>query len=286
MAVLLKQLAPENRDYMGLSDSGFSVFPGCMTSIEIPMVQGKFNLGLEDKKLREKFEKHFEVKFDSPEGIEFLSNYTIHISHDVQAFDPRNNVEHEFQLHVLKANKGFGLVSFSDDDNSDNVVNTYKFVVTDDTQELQTRVTRKEVKMAATSELSNLYNSNTSRLVLIAKFLFPASSAIGNNKALAFDKLDDFIAENNKNCQKFLDVLKLDPEYLDTVVKVKMAIHTGIIRPGQDGVFTLFANGTKLGRNEEEVIQFCLLPSNKDIVGYGTKDDFPYSITAQLKDKL
>ena len=44
-------------------------------------------------------------------------------------------------------------------------------------------------------------------------------------------------------------------------------------------------SGTVLGRSEEEVIQFCLNPSNIDIVGTGGKTDAPSSLTSQLNDK-
>ena len=98
-------------------------------------------------------------------------------------------------------------------------------------------------------------------------------------------RLEEFISKNTNNAEKFLEVVKLEPEYLETVVKVKEAIFRGIIRVGVDGKYILSMSGTVLGRSEEEVIQFCLNPSNIDIVGTGGKTDTPSSLTSQLNDK-
>lgn len=285
MAILMKQMKPRpDVDLMGLEKEGMSVFPGCDTTMEIPIVNGKPNIGLDgkdNKALRDKFENHFGVKFDTPEGLNFLYNYELKISHDVSAYDPRN-LDHAFDLHVLRANNGMGFIAVDDAAIEKSPVNSFRFKLTDETTEQVDKVNARQIKYSATTVVSNLYSSNPERLILLAKYIFPAGSGIGTNKLVAFDKLSDYLEQSSKNCQDFITVTKIDVEHINTVVLVKEAIYRNIIRQ-TNGQFVLHSTQTPLGRNEEEVIKFCSNPSNKDIVGYGLKDDLPTSISAQLK---
>lgn len=288
MSVVLKQIAPDtNENLMGLENYGYSVFPGCSTGFEIPMVNGQYNIGLKDKKdkeKKEKFEKFFGVEFDSERGRDFLSNYELTFKHDIESFEPDKNLKHEFDLHLLKVNNGMGIIAVYDDAINEAPVNHFKFKLTDENRDLEETVTKKMITTKAVTKLGELFESTTNRIVLIAKYVYPSGSGIAN-KNLAFSKLEEFITKSTNNAEKFLEIVKLEPEYLDTVVKVKDAIFRGIIRIGQDGRYLLAMSGTILGRSEEEVIQFCLNPANQDIVGMGTKDDKPSSLTSQLKDK-
>lgn len=285
MAILMKQVKPQpGVELMGLEKEDMSVFPGCNTTMEIPIVNGRPNIGLDGKDskgLRDKFENHFGVKFDTPEGLNFLYNYEMTVSHDVSAYDPRN-LDHAFDLHILKVNNGMGIIAVDDAAIERSPVNTFRFKLTDEMTEQTDKVNARQVKYAATTVVSTLYDSNPERLILLAKYIFPAGSGIGNNKLAAFEKISDYLEQNSKNCQSFMTVTKTDVEHINTVVLVKEAIYRNIIRQS-NGQYVLYATQTPLGRNEEEVIKFCSNPNNKDIVGYGLKDDLPTSISAQLK---
>jgi hypothetical protein len=288
MATILQQIAPSPGEHlMGLEKLGMSVFPDCMTSFQIPLKHGKYNIGLDGKEnqaLRKQFENYFNVEFDSPAGQEWLGDYQINISHEMMAFDPKR-IEDRFTLHVLRVNDGMSIVAMNSQVRENAIVDNYKWAISDEHQELETRVNKKEIKINAYRELGNLNDANNNRLILIAKYLFPNGSGVGQSKTLAFDKLEDFINnKNTDNAQKFLTVLKLDVEYMDTVVKIKESMFKNIIRMGADGQYVLYASGTKLGRNEEEVITYCTNPANRDLVGYGDKDDLPYSLSALLKE--
>lgn len=285
MALLMRQIAPDpDVELMGLQKEGMSVFPGCSTSMQIPFINGRFNLGLEgtdNKKLKEKFENHFGVKFDSKEGEEWLGKYEIKIDHDITAYDQRN-LDCLFDLQVLKSNGGMGIVATSDVAIEESPMNNFKFILVDENAELEDTVKKRAQKFTAITELNTLNNSNTNRMLMIAKYIFDIGSGVGSNKNVAFNKLADYIEKNVKQAEQFLNVMKIDPEYLLTVVKIKEAIYRNIIRY-TNGQYVLYATMTPLGRNEEEVIKFCSNPNNKDIVGYGLKDDLPTSISAQLK---
>lgn len=282
MALLLKQKKP-NQDIslMGLEKLDLSVFPGCMTTMEIPIVNNRYNIGLDDKKERSKYEKFFGVEFDSPEGQEFLSNYEIKISHDVSAYDPRNPKD-AFDLHILKVNGGMGVVALSEQALEESPIDTFKFVITDEYAEVEERVRGKEVKTQAIVELGKLNDNKSNRIILIAKYIFGITGQTLTNKQIAFDKLYDYIDNNIKNASNFLTVCRIDVTHLNAVVKVKEAINRNIIR-FNNGQFVLYATQTPLGRTESDVIDFCTNPVNIDIMGAGLKDDSPTSITFQLK---
>jgi len=283
MSALLKQISPDRNDtLMGLEEIGLSVFPGCETVMEIPMINGKFNIG-SNQEMLEKFEKHFGVTFDGPDGQKFLSEYRIVINHDIMSFDYKNP-EHEFILYILKVNNGMGLVAMDEIAIENSPINTFKFLLSDENKDLNSRIAKKELKLTAYNRLNEMNDTKGLRMINIAKYLFPESSGIGNNKQVAFDKLEEYISQNHENMEKFLEATRLDQEYVDTVIKVKEAMYRNIIRRGVDGAYVLHATQTKLGRNQDEVIQYCLSPENKDIVGYGMDSDLPYSLSTQLKN--
>lgn len=283
MSITIKQLKSDPQDpLLGLEREGLSVFPGCDTIFEIPIIKGKPHIQLEGEE-REKFEKFFNMKFDSPEGEQWLRDYNIKINHDLTALDPKN-VEHQFILHVLKANNGMGIIAVNEQVIEDAPINTFKFIVSDEERELDQVVSKKEIKMRAYKELSNLYESDTKRLVTLSKFMFPINSGIGDSKQLAFNKIEEYISSNNTNAEHFLRVTKMDYEYIATHVKIKTAILKNIIRMGSDNQYFLYSANVKLGRTEEEVVAFLSDPQNIDLLGYDTVDDLPYSVSAQLKN--
>lgn len=283
-SIILKQRVPEHTpDLMGLSQVGLSVFPGCTTTLEIPIVNNKFNIGLDgpdNQQLKEKFEKYFGVEFDSPEGREWLNNYEVTVEHDVTAYDP-NNLKDLFDLHILKVNKGMGIVATSDLDIEETANDTYKFILQDERRELERRVQKKEQLTVATLELAKLHEGNTKRLILIAKYLFNIAAGIGDNKSMAFEKLFDFINQSTENCKIFLNTLRIEPAHMELVVKVREGIHRNIIR-SSNGQYILYATQTPLGRNEEEIIAFLSDPKNEDLLGLGLPDDSPTSLTSLL----
>lgn len=284
MSVTIKQIPPEpGTNLMGLEQYGFSVFPGCSTSFEIPWINGRPNIGLEEKKdkdKREKFENFWGVKFDSEEGRKFLSEYEIKLNHDINAFDPDNNIRDAWNLHLLQVNQGIGIVAVNDDVINEVAVNNFRFKISDDNRDLEQEVSKKTTLAKASSELLKLFESSSNRVVLLAKYIFPAGSGI-STKNQAYSRLDQYI-KGVKDAEKFLNALKLEPEYIDIVVKVKEAIFRGIIRVNNDGRYMIQMSGTILGRTEEEVVNYCLNPANADIVGTGGKTDSPSSLTSLL----
>lgn len=282
MSTVLKQLAPPTDEFrLGLEMAGMSVFPGVTTKLEIPILRGKHNIGMEDDpELKQKFENYFGVKFDSPEGVEFLDNYTLEIDHELMVFN-NDNMDHQFVLQVLRANNGLGQVAMNNAAIENSPFNNFRFQITDEAFEQTERVAKKRIKAEANAILNKFDTANNDRLLLFGNYLFP-HAGIGDNRSIAFDKLSDFIEKSIPNAEKFIEVSKLDVLYIKTVVKVKKAIHQSIITLGKDGVYKLAGVDTELGKTEDDVIDFFTKVSNKELLGTGGKEDLPYSLTAQL----
>ncbi len=287
MGAFIKQRNPEQgEEVMGLEKTGFVLYPDAETEVEIPYVNNKFKLGNSQetkfgltKKKQELFENHFGVTFDSPEGKEFLGNYRIVIKHLTTPID-RLKVEHDFNMSILEANGGLGLVHLGKEDDT----RRYPFVLVDEETELEDKVTRKMTRNAAITELNNLQVKNKTKMVNIAKYLFNLNSDF--NDIVAYDRLDEYIMGSAKNCEIFLQTLKLDNEWVDTTVLVKDCMSYGFIRKGEDQYYTNHASGVKLGRTIEEIVKFLNDPNNQDQLGIGKNTDQPYSLRTQLKQKI
>jgi len=278
MTTLIKQRSPNaGESLMGLEQLNYVMFPDCDTILEIPIINNKHNLGLTSEQQAE-FENYFGVKFDTLQGREFLNNYQIVLRHDVNPRDHKK-MDHLFDLAILKANGGMGMVQFED---SKDQVARFPFIATDEAKELEKTVSKKKLRNIAIEELNKLAKHKNT-LLKITKFIFDLNQ---NNldENSAYDRLDDYI--NGGQAEKFLTVIKLDPDYIDTVVSVKEAMIKGIIRLGQDQWYVNHANQTKLGRNIEEIVNYLNNPQNQDQIGTGAKDDLPYAIKRQLKESL
>ena len=231
---------------MGLEKYGMSLFSGT-TVFEIPFVNGKYSIGLDNNpNLKEKFETYFGVKFDTPEGQQFLGDYEIKINHDVTSFS--SSIKDEFDLHVIKVNKGMGFIALSDESFNESPVNNFKVKLTDEESELRTKVGKAVVTNGAIVELNNLHLAPTNRILLIAKYLFPVATGLANNKDLAYAKLDEFIKQSVENAQLFLNTLKIPLEEVDLSVAIKDGIHRNIIRM-INNQYVLYAANVTLGRS-------------------------------------
>lgn len=290
MGSLIKQRSPvDGEQIMGLQDFGFVLYPDAETELEIPYVNNRFKLGSSSEtksgltsQQKTKFENAFGVDFDTPDGQEFLSNWRIKINHLTTPVD-RLNIEHEFNLCILQANDGMGIVNMKGTQNDDELARL-PFVLIDENNELADKVTRTMTRNQAISELNNLQVKNKEKLVKIAKYLFNLNAEF--TVEAAYVKLDEFITSKTSNGETFLKTLKLDDEWIETTVLVKDSMNAGIIRRGEDQYYFNNASGVKLGRTIEEIVKFLSNPDNQDQLGIGSKNDQPYSLKSQLKNKI
>lgn len=263
----------------GFEDLDFSVLPNCVSSLVIPFVGNRYQIGLEKGSKEYKyFEEKLNVIFDSPEGQEFLDNYEIVLDHELTIL--QNTPKGEFDLHLLKYHKGFGVVKM--DENVVGPVDSYVFELKDEKREQDKKYTQLRVKNEAVAALEDLNTSSKARLRLIAEYLSEPTSGISTD-IIAYNRLSDFILENKDNAARFLRALKEDSDLIDTTVTVKQALSRNIIRMVNRNYINV-ATQNVLGRNFEEVVEFLNAPENRLELGNGKETDEPYSIKMQLRN--
>lgn len=288
MGSYIKQRTPvEGEEIMGLEKFGYVMFPDSTTTIEIPYVNGRHKLGNYSgkdatkfgltQKQQQEFEEFFGIQFESPEGLKFLSEYQISISHLTNPFDEADTKQ-RFEMNILKANDGMGLI----DVNTTQDITRYPFVLVDEVQEMEVKTNRNVVRNQALVKLEKL-SEDKKKIVRVAKYLF---NSLDITPEQAYNQLNDFIMAKFENADKFTHALSLNDEWLDTYITVKDAIHSGIIRRQEDGWYVNNANQEKLGKTVEEITKYLEHPDNITTLGSGSKNDQPYSIKAQLKHKL
>ena len=96
-------------------------------------------------------------------------------------------------------------------------------------------------------------------------------------------KLQDYIEKSTVNVDVFLDVLKLDYDFIETSIFVKEAVSRNIIQVGNDNTYFNKITEHKLGKTVTEVIKFYNDPRNLDLLGIGGESDSPTSLRKLLK---
>ncbi len=284
MATTIKQRTSNNNP-KGFDQLGFVLFPDCTSEVEIPFINNRFITGFENNLEKKKyFEDRLGVRFDTEQGQEFLDNYRIRFNHEINI--KGSSPFDEFDLWLIKANNGFGLIKIGEEESpTEDTI----FVFFDEEKEMIESVTRKSIVNRAAREIEDLWDGNRAKLVLIAKYLFEVNSGI-SSELIAYNKLTDFISldkpvRNAENAQIVLRAFKADPDYMDTTVDTKTAIAKNIIR-FSDGWYVNHITQTKLGRNIEDTITFLNNPQNQDEFGTGGAEDSVHTIKAQLKNSL
>lgn len=278
MSAIIKQLKPQNQ-ITGFEGLDFSVFPDCESRIAIPFVHGKFDIGLDGKENEEKrkyFEKAFGVTFDSPDGEAFLNDHEIPIDHNLTIL-PKNPTN-EFNLHLLKYHKGFGIVKM--DEAHSGPIDSWIFELADDDKDREKRITQKQILFEAGANLNKMYEEDRARLLLVANYLLDTYNG-AETESVAYDRMSEFI-ENYKNAALFIKTCKQDTDILDTHVTIKRAIALNIIRM-VDGRYINVGTKNVLGKNFDEIVEFCLNPANQDEYGTGKTTDPSYTIKSLLK---
>lgn len=285
--VTIKEFSDPSVFNLGLEKYGLAKWEGTSTVLDIPFANGKYKLDHIPPEELQEYEDFYGVKFDSPEGKEFLANFQIRLESGFTAFD-LSNVDQRFKKRVID---GFKTLVAPDWETANNPMSRYKFYIADEENETNSRITKKEILYEAGSALLKLKNESPKYLVALAKYILPATAGIGDSAILAFDKLDKYI--NNEldsqtakyqNAKTFVNALSLDKAHVYVTIDAKAAVMKNIIRRDSEGWYYNAASGTKYGKNQQEIVDFLLNPKNTDELGTGAEADNPYSIRFQLKN--
>ena len=155
-----------------------------------------------------------------PDNSKFWDKITLRCGNDPVFLDGDVDPYDRIKLHAIRAG-GFSIVAKSLKDAKSSNDNP-KFYLDTVEETLTTRTELTKLKNKALTALQNLYDTNTTKLIYVAKVVDSDSVQYTKNTPndVMYENMDEYIngrgAESNKKraAQQFLDVSKLDTEEL------------------------------------------------------------------------
>lgn len=276
---------------LGLDQYEEGRFPGTKTGMPpFKFQNGNYRHGLADEKYKEdrKFIQDSLLNgedLDSPTGRQFLANFLIELSSDLNFLDKTNPTD-LLKYYCLKAAK-----DFCAEDRTDLTSNkmSYRQYVMEELGEDKREKVSTIVKVdRAKAKLVELLE-NEPYLIALAQYEAPALSGIKNADD-AYLYLSDVLAGKYsdgsalKGVNRFESLLRVDMDEIMIAPIVKEAIKKNIIRKVNNKFINMLSK-TELGNTELEVIQNLTKDEFQEELGLDTFSDKPYSIKAQLRSK-
>lgn len=295
--VTIKPFLDEENDLVGLKDLGLSSFPGTKKIIQVPIKNGRFLTGFDDKasyldylsederkkelKRIKEVCKEFETKYkhlnvcDCSADNPFYSKLMIELGAGQTFFDT-NNVMDRIKLSIIEtsakySSDSFVAVNFEEAATSNK---DYFYYISNPDLDIEAEVNLTIKKDQAVAELMKIMD-NRADLMLTTKFLLKPSKQLNDlqNTGL-YQKLRKFIdgvidgessKETKLNYEVFLKARKLSKEELTTKVVIKYGIHQNVIRQKANKEWVYIKTGNELGKTPEEIYLFLSNTANLDI---------------------
>lgn len=281
MSIFLKQ-AKTDQFRLGMTNQ---YFENAVITTEIPLKNGRIQYRL-SKQEKELVEEHYGLELDNVSHTsEWLDRVTLNTKPTIDVISA-DDPESILKKGILLANNTYAPSLEAAQD----VMKGYKFVIYDQSQEEGQKFTLNEVYHKAIVELSKLVKKKK-KLLAVAKYVLPATTGIQDNEQRAYNLLTEFLdgkfegKSRRKSIDEFLDALYMDETRLFVTIDFKEALLKNIIRTDADRYYINPLSGNRYGKTRDEVIDFLCDPVNQEELGLNHKDDKPYAIRYQLKNK-
>lgn len=256
------------------------LYPNTNVGMGLPIIGGRLavNMPQED---RERIEKFFNKRFDTPDGIKFYDeeiNIVIpsHLtSLNIKNANPKDDDIHDLLTYYAGIQLGF--IAENQQKTLSPICHALCYVYDAKGETTQkTSIIKDRSLLLAT--LVNLYENDARHLIAICKEMFGTFSEW--NKDNALDKLslllDDQtnLKENIAKVQSFVNIPR-DTLLLDVDIKEAMSNSRRIIRRSGTGIYYNTVSNTEYGRTHAEIRNF-LLENIEELEGAA------YSIRTQL----
>lgn len=213
-----------------------------------------------------------EVKLLRPDNIEFWEGIKIRCSNDPVYLDPVKDPYDLLKIYAIEAG-GFSIVA-PNLERARKMQVPPKFFLDKIEQTVSTRTEVKKLRAKALSILQDLYDTNPSKLLYVAKVVDINSTQYKKNTPndILFDNMDMYITgesvekDKRKSAKTFMDIADLDMETLKLRAIVKDATFYKYIMTKSDGQVYHIETGNAMGRNPSEVVGFLKNPLNEDIL--------------------
>jgi|TARA_R100001463_G_C3535932_1_gene222003 hypothetical protein len=207
-----------------------------------------------------------------PDNSKFWDKISLRCGNDPVFLDPDVDPYDKIKLHAINAG-GFSIVAKSLKE-AKAAHNAPKFYLDTLEETLSTRTELSKLKNKAVVELETLYNSNTSKLMYVAKICDVNSSQYVKSTPndVMYENMDDYIngdgSESNKKraAKNFINVAKLSMEEVKIRALVKDALFYRFITTKAGGWIEPADSGVRMGKSPDEVKLFLMDPKNDEVL--------------------
>jgi hypothetical protein len=196
--------------------------------------------------------------------------------------DPDTDPYDLIKLHAINAG-GFSIVAKSLREAKE-MNNPPKFYLDTVQESLSTRTELSKIKNRALVELQKMYDSNTAKLIYVAKICDVDSVQYikSTPNDILYENMDNYIngfgAESSKKkaASQFLEVAGLTMEDLKIRALIKDALYYRFITTKAGGWIEPIDSGIRLGKRPSEVLEFLKKPENDEALSSILEKVEPY----------
>jgi hypothetical protein len=207
-----------------------------------------------------------------PDNDKFWSKISLRCGNDPVYLDPETDPYDLIKLYAINAG-GFSIVAKSLKE-AKSSSDSPKFYLDQLQETVNTRTELSKIRNRAIAELQKLYDTNTNKLMYVAKVVDINSTQYTKSTPndILYENMDLFIngegSETNKirAAKQFLDTSESSMEDLKIRALVKDSIFYRFIVPKANGWIETFDGTQKLGKNPSEVVEFLKDPINEEIL--------------------
>ena len=205
-----------------------------------------------------------------PDNSKFWDKISLRCGNEPVFLDSEVDPYDRIKLHAIRAG-GFSIVAKSLKA-AKSAQNGPKFYLDTVEETLTTRTEVTKIRNRSITALNNLYDSNPTKLLYVAKVVDADSVQYTKTTPndILFENMDNYInghgSESNKKraAQQFLDVSKLDMEELKIRALIKDGLYYRFITTKAGGWIEPIDSGIRLGKRPAECLEFLKDPKNEE----------------------
>jgi len=207
-----------------------------------------------------------------PDNSKFWDKIELRCGNDPVFLEPDVDPYDKIKIYAIKAG-GFSIVAKSLAV-AKKLQTQPKFYLDTVQETLSTRTEFTKLKNKSISQLQKLYDTNTTKLMYVAKVVDIDSVQYTKNTPndIMYENMDVYIvgdgAESNKKraAQNFLDVSALDMEELKLRALVKDSLYYRFLLTKAGGWIEPMDSGVRLGKRPNECLEFLKDPANEEVL--------------------
>ena len=205
-----------------------------------------------------------------PDNSAFWDKISLRCGNEPVFLDSEVDPYDRIKLFAIRAG-GFSIVAKSLKD-AKSSQNGPKFYLDTVEETLTTRTEVTKIRNRSISALTNLYDSNPTKLLYVAKVVDADSVQYTKTTPndILFENMDNYInghgSESNKKraAQQFLDISKLDMEELKIRALIKDGLYYRFITTKAGGWIEPIDSGIRMGKRPAECLEFLKDPTNEE----------------------